>query len=318
SSFPTCLRASARLKTRSPTWNRLVRTFLSKAARIFCLYSTDRNQASSRPSSIRSRASLAISSFFSCSKHADLCELSAISTGRRASIPYTIMNDDWPVELLGVVRYAHRTVVSSSIQAPDAFSSRFFSPCKMVLFVTSTCPLSFLACGFTVLTEDSSSSALLFCLSWDWACCSCSGGLFGLRLLDPWPVDSGLLDLRLFELGRYRLRDHSLHLASRHGQCLLLDSGCLLSIYMFMKMASPPAAISRAFTNLLLAASIAAVLVSGFQFPVGGKERGWKIPTGDEPETYNEWAAKNRFRVGDTIGKFANIIITCIHFKFCF
>ncbi|GER54947.1 early nodulin-like protein [Striga asiatica] len=64
---------------------------------------------------------------------------------------------------------------------------------------------------------------------------------------------------------------------------------------------SSPASISRAFTNLLLAASIAAVLVSGFQFQVGGKERGWKIPTGDEPETYNEWAAKNRFRVRDTI-----------------
>ncbi|KAL3637540.1 hypothetical protein CASFOL_018708 [Castilleja foliolosa] len=58
------------------------------------------------------------------------------------------------------------------------------------------------------------------------------------------------------------------------------------------------------FNNLLcaavLAASLAAVLVSGFQFQVGGP-KGWRTPTGDEPETYNEWAAKNRFHIGDTL-----------------
>ncbi|CAA0838646.1 early nodulin-like protein 6 [Striga hermonthica] len=65
------------------------------------------------------------------------------------------------------------------------------------------------------------------------------------------------------------------------------------------------AATSRSFSILLLAAvfaaSMAAVLVAGFRFQVGGKGRGWKIPTGDEPETYNEWAAMNRFRIGDTL-----------------
>ncbi|KAH6778610.1 early nodulin-like protein 7 [Perilla frutescens var. frutescens] len=47
-------------------------------------------------------------------------------------------------------------------------------------------------------------------------------------------------------------------------------------------------------------AAAAAVLVSGFQFEVGGKT-GWRKPTGKEPETYNEWAAANRFHIGDAI-----------------
>ncbi|KAI3456806.1 hypothetical protein Pfo_013469 [Paulownia fortunei] len=61
---------------------------------------------------------------------------------------------------------------------------------------------------------------------------------------------------------------------------------------------------ASAFNNLLFsalfAASVAAVLVSGFQFEVG-EGRGWRKPTGKEPETYNEWAAKNRFHIGDTV-----------------
>ncbi|KAK4487431.1 hypothetical protein RD792_005934 [Penstemon davidsonii] len=64
------------------------------------------------------------------------------------------------------------------------------------------------------------------------------------------------------------------------------------------------AACSKAFNNALfsalVAACLAAVLVSGFQFEVGGKT-GWTKPTGKEPETYNQWAAKNRFHIGDTL-----------------
>ncbi|KAL7103339.1 hypothetical protein ACP275_08G173500 [Erythranthe tilingii] len=67
---------------------------------------------------------------------------------------------------------------------------------------------------------------------------------------------------------------------------------------------SSSSATSKAFNNMLLsaliAATMAAVLVSGFQYPVGEK-MGWKKPTGKEPETYNEWAAKNRFHIGDTV-----------------
>ncbi|GAB2269591.1 hypothetical protein Dimus_004514 [Dionaea muscipula] len=43
------------------------------------------------------------------------------------------------------------------------------------------------------------------------------------------------------------------------------------------------------------------IAVSGFQFEVGGDHRGWVKPTGDERETYNEWAEQNRFHIGDTL-----------------
>ncbi|KAL2247703.1 early nodulin-like protein 1 [Sesamum indicum] len=68
-------------------------------------------------------------------------------------------------------------------------------------------------------------------------------------------------------------------------------------------MASAAAA-SKHFNNVffsaVLAAAMGPVLISGFQFQVG-EVRGWTIPTGKEPETYNEWAAKNRFHIGDTL-----------------
>ncbi|XP_073309367.1 early nodulin-like protein 21 [Primulina huaijiensis] len=53
------------------------------------------------------------------------------------------------------------------------------------------------------------------------------------------------------------------------------------------------------FSIILFTASVPH-LVSSFQFEVG-EEGGWKIPTGEEPETYNEWAAQNRFQIGDTL-----------------
>ncbi|MCD7456131.1 hypothetical protein HAX54_030706 [Datura stramonium] len=45
---------------------------------------------------------------------------------------------------------------------------------------------------------------------------------------------------------------------------------------------------------------VATIFVSSFQFRVGG-EIGWIKPIGNESETYNEWAARNRFRIGDTL-----------------
>ncbi|KAG8365157.1 hypothetical protein BUALT_Bualt18G0075100 [Buddleja alternifolia] len=61
---------------------------------------------------------------------------------------------------------------------------------------------------------------------------------------------------------------------------------------------------SKAFNNMLFAAvltaSMVAVVVSGFQFEVG-ENMGWRKPTGKEPETYNEWAARNRFHIGDSV-----------------
>ncbi|XP_010327267.3 early nodulin-like protein 6 [Solanum lycopersicum] len=42
------------------------------------------------------------------------------------------------------------------------------------------------------------------------------------------------------------------------------------------------------------------IFVSSFQFRVGD-EIGWITPIGNESETYNEWAARNRFHIGDTL-----------------
>ncbi|MBA0783497.1 hypothetical protein Gotri_001202 [Gossypium trilobum] len=46
--------------------------------------------------------------------------------------------------------------------------------------------------------------------------------------------------------------------------------------------------------------SMATLAIASFQFRVGG-EGGWTKPTGNEPETYNEWASRNRFHVGDSL-----------------
>ncbi|KAL8509781.1 hypothetical protein ACS0TY_016844 [Phlomoides rotata] len=52
--------------------------------------------------------------------------------------------------------------------------------------------------------------------------------------------------------------------------------------------------------SAIAAVSLAALLVSSFQFEVG-ETMGWKKPIGNESKTYNEWAAQNRFRIGDTL-----------------
>ncbi|KAG1327425.1 early nodulin-like protein 1 [Cocos nucifera] len=48
-------------------------------------------------------------------------------------------------------------------------------------------------------------------------------------------------------------------------------------------------------TSLLLIST-----VSTREFRVGGP-RGWTLPTGNESETFNHWATRNRFHVGDSL-----------------
>ncbi|XP_077239876.1 mavicyanin-like [Tasmannia lanceolata] len=50
----------------------------------------------------------------------------------------------------------------------------------------------------------------------------------------------------------------------------------------------------------LLLISFAPLFQSAFLFRVGGP-RGWRKPDGNETETYNEWATKIRFHVGDSL-----------------
>ncbi|PSS06021.1 Early nodulin-like protein [Actinidia chinensis var. chinensis] len=57
---------------------------------------------------------------------------------------------------------------------------------------------------------------------------------------------------------------------------------------------------ASSFFLLLLLISMAPILASSYQFEVGG-ERGWAEPAGNDSEEYNDWAAKNRFHVGDSV-----------------
>ncbi|OMO83756.1 Plastocyanin-like protein [Corchorus capsularis] len=64
---------------------------------------------------------------------------------------------------------------------------------------------------------------------------------------------------------------------------------------------SLPKLCKNALFSLLLMFMVMVVAAASFQFNVGGRERGWIKPTGNESETYNEWAARNRFHVGDSL-----------------
>ncbi|KAL2523790.1 early nodulin-like protein 7 [Abeliophyllum distichum] len=63
-------------------------------------------------------------------------------------------------------------------------------------------------------------------------------------------------------------------------------------------MASGTAVTSKILKNVLFLSLMISVI--SYQFEVG-EEKGWVRPTGNEPETYNEWAARNRFRIGDSV-----------------
>ncbi|XP_047953491.1 mavicyanin-like [Salvia hispanica] len=76
---------------------------------------------------------------------------------------------------------------------------------------------------------------------------------------------------------------------------------------------------SKAAT-FLLAASFAITAASAFQFEVAD-EIGWSKPTGKERETYNEWAAQNRFHIRDTLhfhyAKDSVLVVTSADYLTC-
>ncbi|GAA0140301.1 hypothetical protein LIER_01675 [Lithospermum erythrorhizon] len=57
---------------------------------------------------------------------------------------------------------------------------------------------------------------------------------------------------------------------------------------------------SRFLNFALLIFIFMAPMAFCFQYEVGG-EKGWVVPTGNETETYNRWAARQRFNIGDTL-----------------
>ncbi|XP_044958493.1 early nodulin-like protein 1 [Hordeum vulgare subsp. vulgare] len=81
--------------------------------------------------------------------------------------------------------------------------------------------------------------------------------------------------------------------------------------------------------GVLLSAAVACVLLAGAVsasssprvFTVGGVERGWRQPAPGE-ETYNHWATKNRFHVGDFLhfrydGNDSVLVVTRDDYKRC-
>ncbi|RCV21272.1 hypothetical protein SETIT_4G126000v2 [Setaria italica] len=51
-------------------------------------------------------------------------------------------------------------------------------------------------------------------------------------------------------------------------------------------------------------------------FEVGGEPRGWAKPAAPNGETYNHWAARNRFHVGDFLHKYSCNASIASHFKY--
>ncbi|CAA7395433.1 unnamed protein product [Spirodela intermedia] len=51
---------------------------------------------------------------------------------------------------------------------------------------------------------------------------------------------------------------------------------------------------------LVLLSSVGSLSVTGVDYEVGDDE-GWKVPSSGDPQFYNQWASKNRFRVGDAV-----------------
>lgn len=63
-------------------------------------------------------------------------------------------------------------------------------------------------------------------------------------------------------------------------------------------------AASTALPLLLAAVALATAVpasAAGVQFRVGGS-MGWRVPAGDA-ESYNQWAERNRFKIGDSLRK---------------
>jgi len=63
------------------------------------------------------------------------------SAGITASAPYVKENGVPPVDLLGVIRCAHKMLGSSFAHLPFAPSSLFFNSFTIALLVASACPL---------------------------------------------------------------------------------------------------------------------------------------------------------------------------------
>ena len=97
--------------------------------------------AASRYSSSKSKRSTIISSFWTGSNPSTRALHRFTMTGITASALYVRENGVSPMDLWGVIQYAHKTLGSSLAQLPLAPSNLLFNPFKIVLLMASACPL---------------------------------------------------------------------------------------------------------------------------------------------------------------------------------
>ena len=130
--FPITFRS-----TRSPTPNSLFLTSLLYLRASLCWYSTRCIVADSQCSSSMLNCFIKNSKFSAGLNPETQALHKFTSTSMTASTPYVRENGVSPVDLLGVVRYTHRTLGNSSAHPPLAPSNLLFNQFTMALLVAS-------------------------------------------------------------------------------------------------------------------------------------------------------------------------------------
>ena len=144
--FPTAFRS-----TRSLALNSLFFTSLLYLRESFYWYSTSHIVADSRYSSNKSSC-FTINLLLSIRANSETRALHKFTLSNiTAFIPYVRENKVSPVNLLGVVRYAHRMLGNSSAHLPLIPSNLLFNPFTIVLLVASVWPLFYEYAGVEYL-----------------------------------------------------------------------------------------------------------------------------------------------------------------------
>ena len=131
--FPTTFQS-----TKSLALNFFLFTSLLYLWATFCWYSASLMVANSRHSFNWSRCFTINSSFLAGKNLATQALHKFISASMTASAPYVRENGVSPMDLLGVVWYAHKMLGSSSAHLPLVPSNIFFNPIMIALLVALT------------------------------------------------------------------------------------------------------------------------------------------------------------------------------------
>ena len=151
---------------------------LSNPCLSFYWYCANLTSAISLHSSAKSRSRDSNHSLLPLRSWSDLNAGKPVSVGITASNLYVMENRVSPIDLLGVMRYVHKTWGNLSTHFPLASSNLFFNPSTMTLLVASTCPL---LCGyegveylFLSLSHNSTSKRLYYQIEAHYfVCCHC-------------------------------------------------------------------------------------------------------------------------------------------------